>query len=192
MILITGATGHLGGAAIDFLLKNTPANQLAALVRDPQKAEELTLKGIDVRQGDFTDYESLVRAFEGVDCLGFVSSSASEGRVKQHTNVIDAAKAAGVGRVAYTGVLRPRPGAKFGPTADHIATEAYLKNVGLTYTILRNTFYFDGFGYMVDVSRALEIGQLVYPDGGRKITLASRTDMAEALAAVLTGPGHAN
>lgn len=34
MILVTGATGVLGNGVIKNLLKNTPANEIAALVRD--------------------------------------------------------------------------------------------------------------------------------------------------------------
>lgn len=190
MILITGATGHLGRAAINFLLTNTPAVQIAGLVRNREKGEAWKTNGVDVRVGDYTNYDSLVEAFRGVDTLGFVSSSEFKDRVKQHTNVIEAAKEAGVRHIVYTSFLHPQPGGKFLPGADHIATEEHLKNSGLTYTVLRNTFYMDIFPWLVDVNRVLESGQLAYPAGGGKLTLASRTDMAEALAAVLTGSGH--
>lgn len=45
MILVTGATGHFGNLTINFLLKaGIPANQISALVRDTDKAQDLKKK----------------------------------------------------------------------------------------------------------------------------------------------------
>lgn len=91
-ILITGATGHFGRDAINHLLKqNFPAKNISALVRDASKAGDLQEKGIDVRTGDYEDYNSLVKAFEGVDKLLFISGSDVIKRVQQHQNVVKAA-----------------------------------------------------------------------------------------------------
>ena len=65
-ILITGSTGHLGGATIDFLIKKIPANSIAALARNSEKAKTLAEKGVDVRIGNYDDYQSLVKAFQPV------------------------------------------------------------------------------------------------------------------------------
>lgn len=97
MILVTGATGHLGTATIDNLLKkNAPASRVAALVRDVKKAAPLQAKGVALKTGDYFDVESLKKAFQGVDTLVFISSGELANRVQQHRNVVDAAKAAGV------------------------------------------------------------------------------------------------
>ena len=52
-ILVTGATGKFGGKVVEALLKTVPANQLAVSVRNPEKAEGLRARGVEVRQGDF-------------------------------------------------------------------------------------------------------------------------------------------
>ena len=47
MILVTGATGQLGGIVVENLLKTTPASNIAVLVRDENKAADLKAKGVD-------------------------------------------------------------------------------------------------------------------------------------------------
>jgi len=65
MILVTGATGRLGGAVVDRLLERMPATELAVSVRDPDKARPLADRGVSVRRGDFTEPSTLAQAFEG-------------------------------------------------------------------------------------------------------------------------------
>lgn len=48
------------------LVEKIPASDVVAMARDTEKAEPLAALGIEVRQGDYTDYDSLVAAFEGV------------------------------------------------------------------------------------------------------------------------------
>jgi NAD(P)H dehydrogenase (quinone) len=68
MILVTGATGHFGNLTINFLLKQgVSANQISALVRNADKAQDLKAKGVNLIIGDYNDYTSLVEAFSGVD-----------------------------------------------------------------------------------------------------------------------------
>jgi NAD(P)H dehydrogenase (quinone) len=190
MILVTGATGHFGGAAIDFLLKKSAAGEFAALAREPERAEALTARGIDVRKGDYFDYDSLREAFAGIEKLLFVSSNEIENRVLQHANVINAAKAAGVKHIVYTGVLHPPEKPHFTAATDHVETEKLLKDSGVAYTILRNAFYFETIPmFLGDV---LETGKIVFPAGDAKMSHASRIDMAEAAANVLLGAGHEN
>lgn len=192
MILITGASGHLGKDTIDFLLKKLPANQIKAMVRDIEKNQELKDKGIDLVQGDYFNYDSLVNAFAGIDKLLFISSGTIQDRTKQHENVVKAAKEAGVKHVIYTSVLNPQPNPIFFPGVDHTNTEEFLKESGLTYTFLRNCFYHEVLPQLIDVKTALESGKIYYPASNGKISLASRVDMAEATANVLASEGHEN
>jgi NAD(P)H dehydrogenase (quinone) len=107
MILITGATGQLGGATIRFLLdKGFPAEKIGALVRDEVKAAELKDKGINPRIGDYNNLESLMQAFTGIDKLLLVSSSDLNDRTNQHINAVKAARSAGVGHIFYTSFQR--------------------------------------------------------------------------------------
>ena len=69
MIAITGATGQLGQHVIDTLLKTVPASQIAAIVRNPAKADALTRLGVTVRQADYSDEAAFTAALQAsTDC----------------------------------------------------------------------------------------------------------------------------
>ena len=68
-VLVTGASGDLGRKTLLHLLKRRPASDLVGLVRDPAKATDLASLGVELRQGDYLDRESLSRAFAGVEKL---------------------------------------------------------------------------------------------------------------------------
>lgn len=179
MILITGANGQLGTQTIDFLLENSSDANIAGLVRSESKGADLKEKGIDIRIGDYSDYNSVENALQGVDTVLLISSSTLEGRVVQHQNVINAAKTNGVGHIFYTSLLQADK--KLSPLSqDHATTEKLLKESGITYTIFRNTFYMEFLPYFL--GDALETGRWVFPSDGHAINLALRSEMAEALA----------
>lgn len=95
-ILVTGATGKLGSKVVESLLKSVPASDLAVSVRNPEKAEGLRARGIEVRQGDFDHPETLDRAFAGIERLLIISADGdNELRIQQHTNAVKAAEKAG-------------------------------------------------------------------------------------------------
>jgi NAD(P)H dehydrogenase (quinone) len=193
MILVTGATGHLGAATIDFLLKNNvPAGEIGALVRDKAKATQLIEKGIRVKVGDYTNPASLQAAFAGVDKLLLISSNDMHDRTRQHKNAINAAKAAGVKHIIYTSApIKKETGSPMQLiTQPHIDTEAYLKATGIDYTILRNNLYADVLPMFFGPA-VLETG-IYLPAGDGKSPYATRLDMAEATANVLTTNGHEN
>ena len=192
MILVTGATGHLGAAVIDFLLKKVPANQIAALVRDEAKASGLKEKGISIRVGNYHDYNSLVQAFKGIDKVLLVSSSDFNDRAGQQINAINAAKEAGVKHVAYTSVATNAATTTVIPFVvdSHIATANHLKASGLTYTLLNHNLYADVLPMFLG-EKVVETGVFIAGGEGR-VPYASRLDMAEAAANVLTGTGHDN
>ena len=185
MILVTGANGNLGSATIDFLLSKNPQATVAALVREVQKGEALQPKGVDVRIGDYIDYTSLQQALEGIDILVFISSGTIANRVQQHKNVVNAAKKKGVKHILYTSFLKASDTTP-GIFLDHTETEKELLTSGIAYTIFRNTYYDDLLPMLL--GNALQTGHIYYPAGNAKINLASRQDIAEALANVALQP----
>jgi NAD(P)H dehydrogenase (quinone) len=192
MILITGATGHFGKATIDFLLaKGVSAGSIAALARDQSKAGDLISKGISTRFGDYNDYGSLVAAFTGVDKVLLISSSDIANRFQQQKNVVSAAKDAGVKHLLYTSFTRKNE-TDSSPIAfvakSHIDTENIIKASGLAYTILKNALYADVLPMFLG-DKVLETG-VFFPAGEGKAAFATREDMAEAAAAILTGNDH--
>lgn len=190
MILVTGATGGLGHETIDFLLTTTPATEIAALVRNVSKATDLAARGVDVRQADYFDYPALVQAFRGVEKVLLVSAVAFTDRARQHRSVIDAAKEAGVKHLFYTSIQRSSSFVLPEVTESDLATEAYLKASGLTYTILHNGYYFEGLGYLIGTE--VPAAEIRFPAGEGKIAFVKRTELAAATAALLTSAGHDN
>ncbi len=56
------------------VFKTVPASQLAVSVRNPEKAEGLRARGLEVRHGDFDQPETLDSAFSGINRLLIIST----------------------------------------------------------------------------------------------------------------------
>ncbi|MEV4330414.1 SDR family oxidoreductase [Streptomyces sp. NPDC049597] len=186
-IVVTGATGALGRLVVDELLATVPADRIAAVVRDKEKAADLAARGVELRIADYSEPATLDGAFRAGDRVLLISGSEVGRRVAQHTAVIEAAKAAGVAQLAYTGVLGG-PDADFDLAAEHKVTERLILDSGLPHTFLRNGWYTEN--YTGNLGPVLEHGTVVGSAGDGRIASAARADYAAAAAAVLTGEGH--
>ncbi|POG48732.1 NAD(P)-dependent oxidoreductase [Streptomyces sp. ZL-24] len=186
-IVVTGATGELGRLVIDELLATVPAGEIAAVVRDKEKAAPLAARGVELRIADYDRPETLAGAFRTGDRVLLISGSEVGKRVAQHTAIIEAAKAAGVAQLAYTGILGG-PDADFALADEHKATERLILDSGLPYTFLRNGWYTEN--YTANLAPVLAHGAVVSNAGEGRVASASRADYAAAAAAVVTGEGH--
>jgi NAD(P)H dehydrogenase (quinone) len=198
MNLVTGATGQFGSKAIEHLLsKEVNPSEISALVRDASKAKSLIEKGIQIKEGDYTDYNSMIKAFQGIDKLLLVSSNnreAIENRTAHHKNVIKAAKESGVNHIVYTSFVR-KSGFEGSAIADfqnsHLETERYLKESGINYTILQNGIYAEMIlAFLGD--KVSDTKTILFPAGEGKASWVLREELAEAAAHVLTTEGHKN
>jgi NAD(P)H dehydrogenase (quinone) len=176
---VTGSTGHLGQLVVDALAKQRPASQIIALARDPAKARELNRAAGSVRAFDYDKPETLKSALEGISKLVLISSNAIGGRTPQHKAVIDAAKAAGVELIAYTGILHGEK-SPINFAREHTETERLLKQSGLRYVFLRNGWYIEN--YVPFLKPALANGVFAASAGNGRISAAGRVDYAEAAA----------
>lgn len=190
MIVVTGATGRFGPVVVEDLIAKVPAGEVAVVARDPEKARRFAERGVAVRQADYDDPASLERAFDGADRLLFVSASDTTPgvRARQHADVVAAAASAGVGHVVYTSAITAEDGASF--LADHTTTERAIREAGLTYTFLRNTFYTEELVTPGLVAAAVTTGELAAPAVAHPLVTAPIEDLALAASAVLTGTGH--
>lgn len=194
-IVITGATGQLGGLVIKHLLdKKVPANQIVAVVRNVEKASALADLGVEVRHGDYNDRASLEKAFAGASKLLFIPSPDAHDethRILQHANVAKAAKDANARQIIYYGYA-------FGETSQlplastHVITENIIRTTNIPFTFLRNPLYTDVFINPQSVGAAVQFGALVANAGAGGVHTANRYDLALAGAAVLTEDGHEN
>lgn len=189
-LLVTGATGKLGAKVVATLLETVPAEQLAVSVRNPEKAQSLKDRGVDVRHGDFDEPETLEKAFEGIDRLLIISTDGdNETRIPQHANAVAAAQQAGVSFIAYTSVVNAQESKNFlAPT--HRATERAIQETGIPYAFLRNNWYLENEASSIQ-SVLAGAPWLTSAQNG-KVGWAPQQDYAAAAAAVLTQDGHEN
>ncbi|HEA22394.1 MAG TPA: SDR family oxidoreductase [Pricia antarctica] len=198
MILVTGATGQFGSKAIEHLLnKEVNPSEISALVRDASKAKSLIEKGIQIKEGDYTNYNSMVKAFQGIDKLLLVSSNnrdAIENRTAHHKNAIKAAKEVGVKHIVYTSFVR-KPGFEDSAIADfqnsHLETERYLKESGIDYTILQNGIYAEMILAFIG-DKVADTKTILFPAGEGNASWVLREELAEAAAKVMISKGHKN
>ena len=189
-IVVTGATGQLGRLVIAHLLdRGVAPGEVAAVVRDPAKGADLAARGVELRAADYDRPDSLKDAFRAGDRVLMISGSEPGRRVPQHTALVDAATAAGVGLLAYTGVLGG-PDADFALADEHKATEQLILASKLPHVFLRNGWYTEV--YTQNLGPVLEHGAVVASAGEGRVSSAARADYAAAAAAVLTGDGHEN
>lgn len=173
---VTSATGHLGQFIIAELLKRVNnSDRIIACVRDADKASELSEQGVTVRVADYTHPAALSAAFEGVNKLLFISSSAVGQRIKQHRNVVDAAKTANVARIAYTSILHANTTTNI-LAPEHKATEEYIVAQDIPYSFLRHGWYSEN--YIALAKTALETDVLVTNTLDGKVASAARLDYA--------------
>lgn len=181
MITVTGATGELGRLVVDGLLERVPADQITAAVRNPEKAEDLATRGLNVRRADYEEPDTLRSALEGTDRLLMISTNNPLRAREQHTAVVEAATRADVGLLVFTSVVAAAP-----PRRDEPVVQAS----GLPFTILRNAQYMEH--YFPQIKQALDRGVLVGSAGDGRTAPATHADLAAAAVAVLTGNGHEN
>jgi NAD(P)H dehydrogenase (quinone) len=186
MIIVTGATGALNGATVEHLLKLVPADRIGVSVRDVTKAQHLADRGVRVRRGSYDDPAALLDSFEGAEQVLLVSSNdAGADQVSLHRVGIEAAVAAGAGRILYTSHQSVGLDSPFKPARDHAATEALLAGSGTAWTSLRNGFYAHTLDWLLGPWR--KTGIIAAPADG-PVSWTDRGDEAEAAAAILAGP----
>ena len=179
-IVVTGATGRLGGRVARLLAERGEAQRL--LVRSPERAPKLS--GATAVRGGFGDRDAVVRCLTGARTVFMVSASESADRVAQHQAFVDAAVEAGVGHLVYLSFFGAAPDATFTLARDHFHTEEHIRASGLTHTFLRDNLYAEIIPYL-----AGQDGVIRGPAGQGRAAFVSQDDIAEAAATVLTRPG---
>lgn len=193
-LLVTGASGQLGGAVVRHLLDTLqfPAERLIATSRNPDALADLAARGVTVRAADFDQPDTLAAAFAGADRLLLVSTDAlmePGKRLAQHRAAVQAAVEAGVPHVVYTSLPSADTShVSFAP--DHLGTERALSTSPLTWTVLRNAWYFENLAYTLP--GALASGEWASASGDGRIAYIARDDLARAAAVALASGNTTN
>lgn len=182
--LVTSATGDLAGKAVKHLSKLVPVSDIVVTVRSEEKGKPFKEQGIEVRIADFLDKNSLVKAFQGMNRVLFVSSNDLATRKEQHTNVVEALKEAGVDYVLYTSAPNAQNSSLI-VAPDHKHTEQLIMESGLDYGFARNNWYIENEAFIL---KAVKNGApLSYSSGEGRVCYALKEDYAEAAARILAG-----
>lgn len=179
MIGITGVTGKLGSYVAVLVDKKGIAS--IHLARSPERAK--VYASAEIRQMMYANTSDVVEALKGIDVLLMVSARENPERVKEHKSFLDAAKLAGVQHIVYTSFYGADEKATFTLSRDHAQTEAYIKDLGFTYTFLRDNFYLD---FLIDM--ALENGEIRGPAGSGLVSAVARKDTSRVAAEILLNP----
>lgn len=180
MILITGASGHVGGRTAAILAAH--GRRVRLMARDPSRVSRL--EGAESVAGDYADPASLDQAFAGIETALIVSGYAEPGeRARLHGNAIDAARRAGVANLVYLSFQGASPASKFSMSRDHHLTELLLENSQIPYASLRNNLYADMLPEMFGPG-----GIVRGPAADGAAAFVSRDDVARVAAVALSRP----
>jgi uncharacterized protein YbjT (DUF2867 family) len=185
-ILITGATGNIGGEVINHLVnKKIP---LRALVRDYQKASKLKERGVEIALGDFSQPDTLDASLQGIE-KAFLVMPNNPHQVELESNFIDAAQKAGVKHIVKLSVM----GAGELPSTFqkwHRQIEEHLESSGIVWTHLRPNMLMQNMRWFAQtIAQQSAFYNIV---GNTKISHVDARDVAEVAAICLSETGHEN
>jgi nucleoside-diphosphate-sugar epimerase len=97
-IFLTGATGYIGSAVLDAMLR--AGHDVTALVRDPEKAERVALRGVAPVIGELSKPAPYLAAAEAADAIVHTALEPSKRRQKVDRQAVEALLDAAVRRAA--------------------------------------------------------------------------------------------
>jgi uncharacterized protein YbjT (DUF2867 family) len=175
-ILVTGATGQVGGA----LLRSLGGRPVRVLARSPVEAD-----GVEVVAGSFDDPASLRVALDGIEVL-FLAGRDNPAQVSQHERVLAVAASMGVKHVVKLSALGARADSPVALMRWHAAVEERLRGSAFAWTFLRPHLYMQNLlRFAGDVASA---GRIAAPMGARRFPLVDTRDVGAAAAAILLDP----
>ncbi|MCJ9722207.1 NmrA/HSCARG family protein [Agrobacterium sp. SHOUNA12C] len=174
-ILVTGATGNIGGQVIQHLIDR--GADVRALVRDPSKASFPA--GVAVAQGDFLDVDSLRTAFDGVSTL-FLLNAVAPDEFTQALIALNVARSAGVERIVYLSVIHPDVYVNVPHFAGKFGVERMIEQMGFHATILRPAYFIQNDLTIKDVITGY--GVYPMPVGTKGLAMIDVRDIAEIAA----------
>jgi NAD(P)H dehydrogenase (quinone) len=182
LIAVTGATGEVGGRVARGLSERGASFRM--IVRDPARAPKLDGAEVAIAAG-YHDVDEMTAALRGAETMFMVSGRESPSRLDEHKSAVDAAVAAGVGRIVYLSFANASPDTAFKLGRQHYWTEQHIRTTGLDFTFLRDNLYLDFVPFFTRPDAVIAA-----PAGEGRGAFVARDDVADAAVAVLTEPGH--
>jgi uncharacterized protein YbjT (DUF2867 family) len=188
-ILVTGATGKIGSRLIPQLLER-PGLAVRALARNAAKAAPLAAAGAELVLGSLEDSRVLSLATRGIDTIVLITA-ASPTAGGQARAVLDAAREAGVRKIIRVSVFNAASDGPSDLTRQHGSTDAQVRSSGLTYTILRPTFFMQNLCFLADESIAKE-GKLYFGTGEGRLGMIDLRDIVDCAEECLVSDAYDN
>ncbi len=185
MLLITGATGHIGKPLVELLLER--GAPVRVLVRDAAKVADWSARGAEVATGDFDEPASLDAAMAGVERV-FLLSNASPDAPRLQGAVVEAAQRVGVRHLVKFSALGASPDSPVSLLRWHAQTERQIADSGVPYTFLRPNGFIQNL--LNNVQSVKGAGMFAAPQGEGKASSVDMRDIAAVAANVLTESGH--
>jgi uncharacterized protein YbjT (DUF2867 family) len=190
LILVTGATGHQGGAAVRHLRER--GFSCRALTRDTSspKARALVGKGMELVQGDMEDQATLTRALDGAYGVYGVQTFYPDGvdsEIRQGINLIDAAKRSRISHFVYSSVGGADQHTGIPHFDSKFRIEEHLRGTGMRYTILRPVFFMENW---LGMRQSIENGEIALPlDPETRLQMIAVDDIGGVVAAAFERAG---
>ncbi len=183
MILVTGATGNVGGELVRLLIARGAS--VRVLARDPAKVQ---VPGAEVMEGDLSRPETLGSVLEGVDHVFLLTPFVLDQYTLQ-ANVIEAAKDAGGIHVVKMGAVGSSLDSPFAAGRQFARADELLRNSGLDWTILHPHAFMQNL--LASAGSINGEGAIYGCTGEGRIGTVDTRDIAAVAAVALTEPGHA-
>ncbi len=182
-VLVTGATGDTGRAAVDELLARGHEVRALAHGRD-ERSKALEDRGVEVVFGDLLDFEQVRDALKGVQRAYFVYPI-RPGILQATAYFAQAAKEAGIDGIVNMSQKSARPDAKSHAATDHWLAERVFDWSGLTVAHIRPTYFAEWLLYIAPMIKA---GLLHVPFGTGKHAPIAAEDQGRVIAGILDDP----
>ena len=183
-ILITGATGQIGGSTLRSLLKENAVIVVAA-VRSAEKAKIFEEQGISTVILDFDITATLLPALEGIDRV-FLATGYTVDMLRQSKVFLDNAKGAGVKHVVHLGACGGDD-ATIAHWVWHQLVERYIEWSGFSFTHLRPEAFMQNL-LNYDGTKAVKNGVIQQYTGDAPFSWVDGEDVATVAAQALLNP----
>ena len=184
MILITGASGRVGTAAVRALLR--AGMPVRVFVRDPDKLKEAPPE-LEVCQGDLSDTRSVTRALQGISSALVVMGNHPDQATLERQFASLAAQA-GVGHLVKVSSMEAASDARAVLPKNHYETEQYIAGLGLDWTFLRPNYYMQNM--LMFAASIAQANRFALPLSCAKTAMIDARDVGEVAARVLSEAGH--
>ena len=185
MILLTGATGKTGSATAKAL--NEKGITFRALIRNEEKRGDIESLGGEVVIGSIENKEAVDQSMVDIE-TALILLPNSENQLSLEKQLVDSAKQAGAKRIVKMSSIEATPDATSPIPKLHLESEEYIKQSGLSWTMIKPNFYMQNL--LASAGTIKDQGKIFLPMGEGKTGMIDTTDVGKVLAKVLSEDGH--